>query len=74
MVLLLMRIAVAEVLRCDRLVSRRRCLVVVIIWLRLIARRRCLEMLFLVPVRRIDSFPVFAIWHVTLFLNQGVKP
>ena len=60
MVLLLMRIAVAEVLRCDQLVSWRRCLVVVIIRLRLIACRWCLEMLSLVPVGWIDSFLVFA--------------
>ena len=69
-----MRIAVVEVLRCDWLVSWRRCLVVVIIQLRLIAYRRCLEMLFLVPVGRIDSFLVFTMWHVILFLNQGVCP
>ena len=69
MVLLLMKIAVAEVLRRDLLVSRGRCLMVVMIWLRLIACRRWLEMLSWVLVGRIDSFLVLAMWHVILFLN-----
>ena len=60
MVLLLMKIAVAEVLRYDLLISRGRCLMVVMIWLRLIAYRRWLEMMSWVPVGQIDSFLVLA--------------
>ena len=69
-----MKITVAEVLMGDRLVSWGRCLMVVMIRLRLIACHRWLEMLSWVPVGQIDSFLVLAMWHVILFLNQGVGP
>ena len=74
MVKLLMRIAVAEVLRCNRLVMRERCLVVVIFRQGLIANCRCLEKWFLVPVGRTDSLSVFTMWHLVVFLDHGVCP
>ena len=74
MVKLLMRIAIAEVLRCNLLVMWERCLVVVIFRQGLIANCRCLEKWFLVPVGRTDSFSVFAMWHLVVFLDQGIFP
>ena len=68
MVLLQMKVAIAELLRCNMLVSRGRCLVVMMIWPRLIAYQGWLGMSW------IDSFLVFAMWHVVVFLNQGVGP
>ena len=68
MVLLLMEVAVAEMLRRDLLVSQGRCLVIMMIRPRLIVYRGWSGM------SQIDSFLVLAMWHVIMFLNQGVGP
>ena len=74
MIKLLMRIAIAEVLRCDQLVLRERCLVGMIFQQGLIANYWCLEKWLLVPVGQTDSFSILAMWHLMVFLDQGVCP
>ena len=73
MVVELLLIVASGVLRCNRLILGRECLIVVkLFWQWLIANYQSLGKLFCLFEEWVDSFPVFAMWILKVLTEQRI--